>query len=69
MRSPGVLWHAGHVLSGIRETLQLLRNAKKRLFFVTNNSTKSRELYKKKFDKLGIPVEVEEIYPSVRTLA
>jgi 4-nitrophenyl phosphatase len=30
----------------------------KQLVFVTNNSTKSRADYKKKFDKLGIPAEV-----------
>ena len=29
----------------------------KQLVFVTNNSTKSRADYKKKFDKLGIPAE------------
>lgn len=32
--------------------------AGKQLVFVTNNSTKSRADYKKKFDKLGIPAEV-----------
>jgi len=30
----------------------------KQLVFVTNNSTKSRADYKKKFDKLGIPAQV-----------
>ncbi|KAK3217587.1 hypothetical protein GRF29_1g3535867 [Pseudopithomyces chartarum] len=36
----------------------------KRLVFVTNNSTKSRADYKKKFDKLGIPAEVDEVFGS-----
>ena len=30
----------------------------KRLVFVTNNSTKSRAMYKEKFDKMGIKAEV-----------
>ena len=36
----------------------VLNPAGKQLVFVTNNSTKSRADYKKKFDKLGIPAEV-----------
>jgi 4-nitrophenyl phosphatase len=43
---------------GTAETIEMLRNAGKRLVFVTNNSTKSRADYKKKFDTLGIPCEV-----------
>jgi phosphoglycolate/pyridoxal phosphate phosphatase family enzyme len=38
-----------------------LRAAGKRLFFVTNNSTKSRKGYKKKFDSLGLDVQPEEV--------
>jgi len=34
----------------------------KRLVFVTNNSTKSRAMYKEKFDKMGIKAEVVGIY-------
>lgn len=33
----------------------------KQLVFVTNNSTKSRADYKKKFDKLGIPAKVVRV--------
>eukprot|EP00967_Tisochrysis_lutea_P038466 scaffold46104_cov16-Tisochrysis_lutea.AAC.1 len=36
----------------------------KRLFFITNNSTKSRAGYLKKFQSLGLPVQAEEIYSS-----
>jgi len=37
----------------------------KQLVFVTNNSTKSRNDYKKKFDKVGIPnVTAEEVFGS-----
>jgi phosphoglycolate phosphatase len=34
------------------------------MFFVTNNSTKSRKGYKKKFDDLGLDVPAEEIFSS-----
>jgi ribonucleotide monophosphatase NagD (HAD superfamily) len=34
------------------------------MYFVTNNSTKSRKGYKKKFDSLGLDVPAEEIFSS-----
>ena len=53
------------LIPGIPETLEKLRNAGKKMFFVTNNSTKSRKGYKKKFDGLGLSmVEPEEIFSS-----
>ena len=45
-------------------TLDMLRAAGKRLVFVTNNSTKSRAGYLKKFTDLGLNVKAEEIYSS-----
>lgn len=42
----------------------MLRGMGKRLVFVTNNSTKSRAGYLKKFLDLGLKVQAEEIYSS-----
>jgi ribonucleotide monophosphatase NagD (HAD superfamily) len=47
-------------------TRRVLTALGKQLVFVTNNSTKSRADYKKKFDKLGIPAEVVCIPPRFR---
>lgn len=58
VRSTGVLWSGDHLFEGTAETLDMLRSKGKQLVFVTNNSTKSREDYKKKFDKMGIPCKV-----------
>jgi 4-nitrophenyl phosphatase/phosphoglycolate phosphatase len=53
------------LIDGIPETLDKLRKAGKKMFFVTNNSTKSRAGYKKKFDGLGLSdVPAEEIFSS-----
>jgi 4-nitrophenyl phosphatase/phosphoglycolate phosphatase len=53
------------LIDGIPETLDKLRKAGKKMFFVTNNSTKSRAGYKKKFDGLGLTdVPAEEIFSS-----
>lgn len=42
----------------------MLRSKGKQLVFVTNNSTKSRSDYKKKFDKVGIKASEEEVFGS-----
>ena len=53
------------MIDGIPETLAKLRKAGKKMFFVTNNSTKSRAGYKKKFDGLGLTeIPAEEIFSS-----
>jgi 4-nitrophenyl phosphatase len=44
--------------------LEFFREKKKRLIFVTNNSTKSRSSYVDKFLKFGIEVEINQIYGS-----
>lgn len=61
----GVIWRGDSLIDGIPETLAKLRAAGKKMFFVTNNSTKSRAGYKKKFDGLGLTeVPSEEIFSS-----
>lgn len=60
----GVLWRGSDLLPGSTRTLALLRAQGKRLFFVTNNSSKSRAEYVAKFTKLNIPVDISEIVPS-----
>ncbi|KAA8494047.1 Phosphoglycolate phosphatase 1B, chloroplastic [Porphyridium purpureum] len=60
----GVIWRGDSVIDGVPETLDFLRAQGKRLFFVTNNSTKSRKGYLGKFTKLGLPVKAEEIFSS-----
>merc|ERR1711920_745763 len=60
----GVIWRGDSVIEGIPETLEKLRALGKKLFFVTNNSTKSRAGYKKKFDSLNLDVQAEEIFSS-----
>ena len=54
----GVLWQGDRMIDGVPEVLSLLRTHKKRIFFVTNNATKSRKSYKKKFDQLGLEANV-----------
>ncbi|KND03007.1 phosphoglycolate/pyridoxal phosphate phosphatase [Spizellomyces punctatus DAOM BR117] len=60
----GVIWSGNHVIDGVQEVLDLLRAKGKRLLFVTNNSTKSRAAYLKKFASLHINASVDEIFGS-----
>ncbi|KAL7785524.1 HAD-like domain-containing protein [Trichoderma ceciliae] len=60
----GVLWNGDHVYEGVSETITLLKSKGKRVVFVTNNSTKSRQDYVKKLSKLNIPCEVEDVFGS-----
>lgn len=61
----GVLWLGTHLLPHVVETLKFLKSHGKKLIFVTNNATKSREQYLKKFTGLGIDfVTKTDIYGS-----
>ncbi|XP_017977430.1 PREDICTED: phosphoglycolate phosphatase 1B, chloroplastic [Theobroma cacao] len=60
----GVIWKGDKLIDGVPETLDMLRSKGKRLVFVTNNSTKSRKQYGKKFETLGLNVTEEEIFAS-----
>ena len=55
----GVIWKGDSLIDGVPSVLEKLRQLKKRIFFVTNNSTKSRKGYLKKFTGLGLNVEPE----------
>ncbi|BEI83887.1 hypothetical protein CcaverHIS002_0404910 [Cutaneotrichosporon cavernicola] len=60
----GVIYHGPVVVPGVKAVLQMMRDAGKKVIFVTNNATKSRAMYKKTFDKLDIPVHESEIFGS-----
>ncbi|GAA5885088.1 hypothetical protein JCM16303_006397 [Sporobolomyces ruberrimus] len=65
----GVIWEGDEIIGKSKETLEYLRKKGKRIFFVTNNATKSRAANKGKFDKMGIHAEVEEIFTSAYAAA
>ncbi|XP_057818273.2 phosphoglycolate phosphatase 1A, chloroplastic isoform X6 [Cryptomeria japonica] len=56
----GVIWKGETLIDGVPETLDMLRSRGKSLVFMTNNSTKSRKQYRKKFEALGLTVQ--EVY-------
>eukprot|EP00596_Hydrurales_sp_CCMP1899_P004249 CAMPEP_0119041348 /NCGR_PEP_ID=MMETSP1177-20130426/11574_1 /TAXON_ID=2985 /ORGANISM="Ochromonas sp, Strain CCMP1899" /LENGTH=239 /DNA_ID=CAMNT_0007007325 /DNA_START=111 /DNA_END=827 /DNA_ORIENTATION=- len=60
----GVIWKGDALIPGVPNVLDQLRALGKKIFFVTNNSTKSRKGYLKKFNSLGLEVKSEEIFSS-----
>lgn len=60
----GVIWKGDNLIDGVPAVLEELRKQGKMIFFVTNNSTKSRKGYLKKFKELGLDINAEEIFSS-----
>lgn len=61
----GVIWKGDSLISGVPMVLEELRKMGKTVFFVTNNSTKSRKGYLSKFKSLGLEdTKPEEIFSS-----
>ncbi|XP_067118926.1 uncharacterized protein KIAA0930 homolog isoform X2 [Centruroides vittatus] len=60
----GVLWDGNDALPGSAETVNALRSKGKKILYVTNNSTKTKEDYVKKCEKLGFIASVDEMFPT-----
>ncbi|CAG0884840.1 unnamed protein product [Cyprideis torosa] len=58
----GVIWILDHVIPGAVDFVKLVIERGKRIFFVTNNSTKSRDAYVNKCRRLGFPAVESQIY-------
>ncbi|KAF2354629.1 HAD-superfamily hydrolase subfamily IIA, partial [Trinorchestia longiramus] len=65
----GVLWSGDEVLNEANIVINKLLELGKKVFLLTNNSTKSREEYAKKCSKLGFNVTKENIVSSAYVAA
>lgn len=60
----GVLWNGEQRLDRAFTTLDKLKESNKSVFFITNNSTKSRKKYVHKFEEFGFKATTDNIYSS-----
>lgn len=60
----GVLWIGQDAIPGSPETINALKRLGKKVFYVTNNSTRGREEYLKKCLSLGFNAELDDIFPT-----
>ncbi|EFJ52521.1 hypothetical protein VOLCADRAFT_72753 [Volvox carteri f. nagariensis] len=60
----GTIWKGSGLIPGAKEFIELLRSYQKKVFFVTNNATKSRASNASKLSALGITATTAEVYTS-----
>lgn len=65
----GVLYHGNHLLPGVREFVDWLKQEEKRFLFLTNSSERSPRELQNKLSRLGIEVEAKHFYTSALSTA
>src|SRR2546423_9185033 len=65
----GVVWKGDRPIAGAPETIRTLRDAGKRVAFVTNNSSETHETYAKKLAEMGAVGSPDEIVSSADATA
>lgn len=65
----GVLWIEDTVIPGSPETINRLKEMGKNIYYITNNSSKTREQYFEKLTKMGFNASIEEIVNSAHLTA
>ncbi len=65
----GVVWLSDDVIPGVPEAIERLRKAGHTILFLTNNSSRKVRDLVEKFERMGIPVDAEEIVTSAQAAA
>ncbi|XP_072523480.1 glycerol-3-phosphate phosphatase [Salminus brasiliensis] len=58
----GVIWRGDQAIPGAPEVINSLKKSGKKVFFITNNSTKTRRMYADKLARLGFDASEEEVF-------
>ncbi|KAM7381954.1 hypothetical protein PAMA_012696 [Pampus argenteus] len=58
----GVIWRGDQAVPGASQVINLLKKNGKKVFFVTNNSTKTRKMYVDKLTTLGFNATEDEVF-------
>lgn len=58
----GVIWRGEQAIAGAPQVVNLLKERGKRVFFVTNNSTKTRKMYADKMSSMGFDASEQEVF-------
>ncbi len=60
----GTIYLGDELIDGSKEFLEIIKQKGKRYIFLTNNSSKNKETYVEKLNKLGIKASKEEVFTS-----
>lgn len=60
----GTIYLGDELIDGAKEFLDTLKREKKRYIFLTNNSSKNKDIYVEKLNRLGIDANREEVFTS-----
>ncbi len=60
----GVLYVGSRTIPGTGELVRILRAKNKKVYFLTNNATRTRQQYAEKLNSLGIEARAEEVFTS-----
>ena len=60
----GTIYWGTELIPGANDTIAFFRNNGKRVFFTTNNSTKTREQIYERLNKIGVDVQLDEVLTS-----
>ncbi|XP_070975714.1 glycerol-3-phosphate phosphatase [Oncorhynchus clarkii lewisi] len=58
----GVIWRGDQAIPGAPDVINLLKKNGKKVFFVTNNSTKTRKMYADKMALMGFKATEDEVF-------
>lgn len=60
----GTIYYGETIINGANETINYLRNKDKKIFFTTNNSTKTRKQIFERLKRIGVNCYLEEVLTS-----
>lgn len=60
----GVIVRGWSIIPGTDKTIEQLRNQDLKIFFLSNNASRSRKSLTEKINKIGIKVSENEVYPA-----
>jgi len=60
----GTIYLGDELIEGAKDLLEVLEERGTLFLFLTNNSSKNRDIYREKLDKLGVQVEADNIFTS-----